>query len=180
MKSSVILLLLLSVLVLAACGRPQVEAQVGAPVLSAPEIETPRVEAPQVDAPLSEVQPEKAQTTSVIEQETRLDEQGAVSVAITPLEVDQDAATLSFEVVMDTHSVDLSMDLAQVATLTTDKGAVVAATTWSGEAGGHHVSGVLSFPTDNGGAPLLEGATTITLTLENVDAAERTFTWLVQ
>lgn len=170
MKSPVILLLLLSVLVLAACGGPQVEAQVGAP----------GVEAAQVEAPLAEVQTEMAQTTIAIEQETLLDEQGAVSVAITPLEVAQDAATLSFEVVMDTHSVDLTIDLAQLATLATDKGAAVAATTWSGEAGGHHVSGVLSFPTDNGGAPLLEGASTITLTLKNVDAPERTFTWSVK
>jgi hypothetical protein len=169
-KSPVMLLLLLPVLVLAACGGPQVEAP----------LEAPGAEAPQVDTPLGEVQTENAQAMIAVAQETLVDEQGAVSVAITPLEVAQDAATLSFEVAMNTHSVDLGMDLAQLATLTTDTGAAVTATTWTGEAGGHHVSGVLSFPTDNDGAPLLEGATTITLTLENVDARERIFTWRVQ
>ena len=156
MKSPVMSLLLLSVLVLVACGGPQ------------------------VDATLDEVQTENAQAMIAVAQETLVDEQGAVSVAITPLEVAHDAATLSFEVAMNTHSVDLGMDLAQLATLTTDTGAAVTATTWTGEAGGHHVSGVLSFPTDNDGAPLLEGATTITLILENVDGRERTFTWRVQ
>lgn len=180
MKSPLILYLLLSVLVLAACGGPQVEAQVEAPVVSAPEVEAPAVEAPQVEAPSGEVQTESAEATFAVAQETVVDEQGAVSVAITPLAVAQDAASLDFEVALNTHSVDLRMDLSQLATLTTDTGATVKASAWTGQAGGHHVSGVLSFPAVNDGASLLEGATTITLSLEKVDAPERTFTWGVQ
>lgn len=180
MKSPVMLYLLLSILVLAACGGPQEEAHVEAPVVSAPEVEAPGVEAPQVEAPLGEVQTESAEATFAIAQETLVDEQGAVSVAITPLETAADAATLNFEVAMNTHSVDLSMDLSQLATVTTDTGATVKASAWTGQAGGHHVSGVLSFPAVNDGASLLEGATTITLILEKVDAPKRTFSWGVQ
>lgn len=180
MKSPVLLFLLLSVLVLAACGGPQAKAQVEAPAVSAPEVEAPKVEAPEVEASLGEAQTENAEATLAIAQETVVDEQGAVSVSITPLAVAQDAASLDFEVAMNTHSVDLSMDLSQLATLTTDTGATVKASAWSGQAGGHHVSGVLSFPAINDGASLLEGVTTITLSLEKVDAPERTFTWAVQ
>lgn len=156
MKSPLIPLLLLSLLLLAACG------------------------APPVDATLDERQTETMQTGTDVTMETLLDNQGAVSVAITPLELAPDAATLSFEVVMDTHSVDLTMDLSQLATLATDRSTAVAATSWSGEAGGHHVTGILSFPTNIDGAPLLEGATTVTLVLQDVDAPLRTFTWSLQ
>ncbi|HSM55043.1 MAG TPA: hypothetical protein VK879_02710 [Candidatus Sulfomarinibacteraceae bacterium] len=165
MKSLVmIVLFVMSVFVLAACGGQTVG--VNAPVVEAPEVAAPQVEAPQVDGP-------RAAAAS----EMIVDDQGAVSVAVTPLNAGQDGATLDFEVAMNTHSVDLSMNLAELATLVTDTGQEVTATAWSGEAGGHHVSGVLSFPTAGGGAALLEGATTITLSLENVDAPVRTFTW---
>lgn len=170
-----ITLLLLSVLILAACGGPAVDAQVEAPEVDVPVMEAPEVEVPQVKA-----RSENTQAAVVIVQETLVDEQGAVAVSVTPLEASDDATTLDFEVAMNTHSVDLSMDLAQLATLVTDIGGEVQAVGWSGEAGGHHVSGVLSFPATDDGATLLQGATTITLTLENVDAPARTFTWSLQ
>jgi hypothetical protein len=92
--------------------------------------------------------------------------------------VDQGAATLDFEVAMNTHSVDLSMDLAALATLSTDAGQQVGASAWQAPRGGHHVSGVLSFPaTDGDGNDLLVGASQLTLTVRNLDAAARTFTW---
>ncbi len=47
----------------------------------------------------------------------------------------------------------------------------------TGASGGHHVSGVLSFPTVADGVTLLEGASHLTLTIHNVDAPERSFTW---
>lgn len=49
--------------------------------------------------------------------ETMTDEQGAVRVSVTPLNLDEtDKENLAFEVAMDTHSVDLSMDLATLGT----------------------------------------------------------------
>lgn len=109
--------------------------------------------------------------------ETLADEQGAVSVAITPLGLRADAPTLDFEIAMDTHSVDLGMDLAALATLTTDNGRFVTATLWDAVPGGHHVSGVLSFPAMMEGTAVLEGASQLTLTIRDVDALERVFTW---
>lgn len=78
---------------------------------------------------------------------------------------------------MDTHSVDLSMDLAELATLTTDNGRTVSATLWDAVPGGHHVSGVLTFPAVVEGTTVLEGASQLTLTITNVDAPSRTFVW---
>ncbi len=104
-------------------------------------------------------------------------EQGAVTVIVTPLNLNNPAETLEFEVAMDTHSVELDMDLAKLATLAADNGLSVNATTWDAPGGGHHVSGVLYFPSTVDGLPLLEGATTLTLTIQGVDAAERIFIW---
>lgn len=78
---------------------------------------------------------------------------------------------------MSTHSIDLSMDLATLATLTTDNGRTVQAMLWNAPSGGHHVSGTLSFPASVDGDLLLDGATKVILTIENVDASKRVFTW---
>jgi hypothetical protein len=108
---------------------------------------------------------------------TRSDSQGAVTVEVTPDDLSKPGDTFKFDVSMSTHSVDLSMDLAADATLSTDNGTSVQATQWDAPRGGHHVSGTLSFPANTNGKSLLDGATVLTLTIQNVDAAERTFTW---
>ena len=108
---------------------------------------------------------------------TQEDDQGQVTVVIKPLNLDNPAATLDFEVTLDTHSVDLSLDLAALASLTTDDGRQVVATGWDAPQGGHHVSGVLSFPVLVDGAALLNETTNLTLTLRDVDVPERVFVW---
>jgi hypothetical protein len=110
---------------------------------------------------------------------TRLDEQGAVMVDVTPINLSNPVDSIEFEIGMNTHSVDLSMDLAAQATLKTDTGRTVAPLFWDGTTGGHHVFGKLVFPSQVDGKPLLEGASTLTLVIQNVDAPERTFTWQI-
>jgi hypothetical protein len=107
----------------------------------------------------------------------RLDEQGAVVFEVTPLNLGTLADTLDFDVAMNTHSVDLSMDLAARSTLSTDTGVTVQASQWDAILGGHHVSGTLIFPSVRDGKPILEGASTLTLTIANVDAPSRIFEW---
>lgn len=109
--------------------------------------------------------------------EVKLDTQGFVEVAVTPLNLNAPAGNLNFSVGLNTHSVDLSMDLASLATLEADNGLGVRAMLWDAPRGGHHVSGVLSFPAVSEGASLLEGASTVTLRIHDVDAPERSFTW---
>jgi hypothetical protein len=107
----------------------------------------------------------------------RLDEQGAVVVEVTPLNLGTPADTLEFQVSMNTHSVDLGMDLAVLSTLSTDSGASFQASKWDAVPGGHHVSGTLIFPSMQDGQPILQGASKLTLTIANVDAPTRIFEW---
>lgn len=107
----------------------------------------------------------------------RLDEQGAVVFEVTPLNLDTPADTLEFEVAMNTHSVDLSMDLTVLSTLSTDTGVSLQASKWDAIPGGHHVSGTLIFPSGQDGKSILEGASKLTLTIANVDAPSRVFEW---
>ena len=110
----------------------------------------------------------------------RSDTQGAVEVIVSPSSWTREAeGTLEFEVIMDTHSVELSMDLAKLATLQTDTGLTLQALDWSG-GGGHHVTRVLRFPSSTtDGQPLLDGAGLLILTIQDLDVPSRVFQWEV-
>ena len=66
---------------------------------------------------------------------------------------------------------------AELATLTADNGLTVVSSSWDGPQGGHHVVGTLSFPAEANGELLLTDASSLTLTINNVDAPERIFSW---
>lgn len=155
MKRFILPLLLTLTLILAACSTASTSDQ------------TP----PQADP----VSTESNSTSN--DSATLSDQQGAVTVEVTPLNLDSATDTLDFDIVMDTHSVELSMDLATLATLTTDTGISVDATLWDAPLGGHHVEGKLIFPVAKDGKPVLEGATKLTLTIIDVDAPTRIFEW---
>jgi hypothetical protein len=77
---------------------------------------------------------------------TQSNDEAAVTVEVTPLNLGGDAATLEFEVAFDTHSVDLSFDPAAISVLRDDAGGEYPAIAWEGGGpGGHHLSGVLRF-----------------------------------
>ena len=107
----------------------------------------------------------------------RTDEQGAIIFEVTPLDLASSADTLSFDIALTTHSIDLIMDLAATATLTTDTGITVQASLWDAPRGVHHVSGKLIFPATKDGKSILDGATKLTITILNVDAPSRVFEW---
>ena len=161
------LLLLLSLTLAACSGKP---AQ---PAASEPQTSPPVIVGNGDDLE-RQGEPDQAYWT---EGQPRLDEQGAVSVEITPLNLNNAWKSIDFQVDMNTHSVDLSMDLAALATLTTDTGQIVQASLWDASLGGHHVGGKLSFPGSAETGSVLEGAKKITLTLLNVDTPERVFVW---
>ncbi|MEP7357024.1 MAG: hypothetical protein ABI847_07280 [Anaerolineales bacterium] len=156
-RSSALLAALVALAVLAACSATQ----------------TPVTSQPAADAST----PKPTENFPQPEGLTREDSQGAVTVKVTPLNLDARAATLDFAVVLDTHSVDLSMDLTQLAVLRTDTGAQVNATVWP-VGSGHHYEATLSFPAQTAeGQSLLEGASTLTLVIADVDAPDRVFEW---
>lgn len=100
-----------------------------------------------------------------------------VVVAIQPLNVGSGEEWLKFEVSMNTHSVDLSMDLAALASLATNNGLTVQAILWDAPRGGHHVKGTLVFPASVDGKSLFDGATELILIIKEVDVPVRIFTW---
>lgn len=159
MKRHIPLLLLTLILILTACS-----------------VATPAAgQTPPEPAPTSTQQSGVPQTTS--DDLTRVDQQGAVVVEVNPLNLSAPAGTLEFDVALETHSVELDMDLAALATLTTDTGLTVQATVWDAPRGGHHVSGTLIFPATQDGKPILDGASQLTLTILNLDAPSRVFRW---
>ncbi len=154
---------------LGACANP-VSAR---PATAAPEITA---------AATGEADPIMGPTTrpQAFQDLARVDQQGMVSIEVIPTDLGSATDTLDFDVAMNTHSVDLSMNLATLSTLTTDTGATVPASVWEAPGGGgHHVRGTLVFPAIANGKPILEGATRLTLTIRNVDAASRSFEWLL-
>jgi hypothetical protein len=103
---------------------------------------------------------------------------GGVTVKVSRLDV---ADAVSFEVVLDSHSVNLdTYDLSQLAVLRTSAGEEIAPIGWEAPAGGHHRDGVLSFPaTTTDGVPIVQSvAGPLVLVIRDVAGiAERTFTW---
>lgn len=194
----ILLLTLFTVTIVAACATPKTEyteppvppeslvseAQSEQPEQLAGELMPSLNQTAQVDeqGEVAEVQP--AQPEQLLDgfvpgwnQTTQVDEQGKVAVEVTPLNWNAQDSTLEFEISLDTHSVDLSMDLVKLSTLTTDTGIEVDATNWDAPLGGHHVSGKLIFPSTVDGMFILDGATKITIQLRDVDAPLRIFEW---
>ena len=157
MKRYLLPLLLTTALVLAACSAPASASD----------------QASTEPAPVSE---EAASANNSL---TRSDVQGAVTVNVTPLNLDNPSDELEFDIALETHSVDLSMDLATLATLTTDTGITVQATKWDAPRGGHHVEGTLIFPATKDGKAILDNASELTLMITDVDALSRVFQWTV-
>jgi hypothetical protein len=108
---------------------------------------------------------------------TRTEIQGEVTLKITPLNLDNPGDTLEFEVVLDTHTLELDMDLAALATLTTDTGLTLQPTLWDAPKGGHHAEGTLAFPATLDGKSILDSVKQLTLTISNIDNATGIFTW---
>lgn len=169
-------LLLLGLLLVACSSSPSPVATEEATSAAPPPVTTGAAVPSEATSPTNEVAPTDLPAESG-SAETRVDEQGTVIVSVTPLNLSSPGTTLDFEVILETHSVDLSMDLAALATLTNDNGRTVKPTSWDGPQGGHHVAGTLSFPTEANGELLLADASGLTLTINNVDAPERVFTW---
>ena len=149
MKKSIIIVCALAGVILAACSSPTVS----------------------VSPPTA-----ASNAASAADNLTQTNAEASVTVAVTPLNLDdQSAATLDFDIALNTHSVDLGYDLTQIATLSSDSGEKAQPTKWNGPTGGgHHREGTLSFP------QLKQRGQTLMLTLRGIaDVPERTFTWKV-
>ena len=99
-------------------------------------------------------------------------EQG-VTVKVTAKSIGLAGSSWEFAVVLDTHSADLSDDLANSALLTTNDGRTFRPTGWLGAPpGGHHREGVLAFDVP----PPRPGAIELRIDRPG-ESAPRTFRW---
>ncbi len=107
----------------------------------------------------------------------RTDSQGSVEFIIAPINLNTPSETIDFSVVMDTHSIELSWNLAAQSVLTTNTGVEVRGVEWP-VGKGHHVEGTLKFPTKTtDGKPLLDGTKKLTLTIKDAGVPTRVFEW---
>ncbi|PIY80924.1 MAG: hypothetical protein COY80_00330 [Candidatus Pacebacteria bacterium CG_4_10_14_0_8_um_filter_42_14] len=95
---------------------------------------------------------------------------GVVEVAVKPVSV-VSGKDVVFELLMNTHSVELNYDYMQIVTLTDEAGNSYKPTKWTGGNSGHHLEGELVF------AALSQNSKELTLTLDGVDNKVESFSW---
>jgi len=84
------------------------------------------------------------QTTTKQNWETKTDEQASVTVTVTPTDISLQSKEWKFDVVLNTHSVELDQDMTKIAVLVDGQGKEYKPLSWNGsEPGGHHREGVL-------------------------------------
>ena len=107
--------------------------------------------------------------------EAKTDEQASVTVTVTPMDISPESKEWKFDIVMDTHSVELDQDMIVVATLVADNGEEYKPLRWEGaEAGGHHREGVIIF---NQVMPIPKS---LKLIISGIGGVMRVFTWEVE
>lgn len=99
--------------------------------------------------------------------------EGAVEIEVTPTNVTKGSSQWRFDIVLNTHSIELDQDMTKVALLEDDQGNVYLPTAWEGAPpGGHHREGTLIF------APIKPKPKTITLVLKDIGGvSERILSW---
>lgn len=104
--------------------------------------------------------------------DAQINNEGEVIIAVTPV----DQINWSFEVVMNTHSVELSEDLTQVSVLVDENGNEHKPVEWRGDPlGGHHRAGTLIF------GKIAPAPKSVTLIIRQISGiAERKFEWVLK
>ncbi len=107
--------------------------------------------------------------------DTKSDRQARVRIDVAPVQLAA-GKSASFKIWLNTHSVDLNQDLAKVCVLNDDRGRRYQPTGWQGSGpGGHHRSGVLTFPA------LAKDARAVTLVIKGVaQVPARSFSWKIE
>ncbi|MDP3956515.1 MAG: hypothetical protein Q8P97_00785 [bacterium] len=103
--------------------------------------------------------------------ESRTDDQSAVTITVTPIDISPQSKEWKFDIVMNTHSVELDQDLTKSASLIDVQGKEYKPLNWEGTVGGHHREGVLTFNR------IMPAPQLITLKISGVGDVERSFTW---
>ncbi|OGD24293.1 hypothetical protein A2Z10_02720 [Candidatus Azambacteria bacterium RBG_16_47_10] len=112
---------------------------------------------------------------SFLSLEAQSNEEGSVTITVLP-RIAEGADRWEFAITLDTHSVELSQDIAAISVLRDDTAGTYAPLVWEGNPpGGHHREGTLVF------APITPLPQTITLDIrDGADEKARTFRWALR
>ena len=110
---------------------------------------------------------EKVQQKSFTAQSS---DRGEVSIEVTPVVLEPEKEA-KFNLVFNTHTVELDYDLLKASSLSDDKGNIIKPISWSGGSGGHHLNGELVFPS------LSAKAKSAKLIIVSISGFDRSFIW---
>lgn len=103
--------------------------------------------------------------------ESKIDDQASVTVTVTPSDLSVESGEWKFNVVMDTHSVELDQDMTKVAILIDEQGKEYKALNWEGPTGSHHREGILTF------RKITPAPKSVELKISDIGGVVRTFKW---
>ncbi|MCL4417101.1 MAG: hypothetical protein M1268_02840 [Patescibacteria group bacterium] len=105
--------------------------------------------------------------------ETKENNEGPVSVIVTPNDLNNGLSGWDFQVVLNTHTEELTADLVTVSVLIDNQNHVYKPLAWEGDnSGGHHRKGILKFN------PISPRPKSLELKIKNVGGvSERSFKW---
>lgn len=118
---------------------------------------------------LSNKQTPSTTPSSIVTFSTQTNNENEVTVEVTP-KVLSNNQPASFDILFNTHSVPLEFDLLKIAKLTDDQGNTYQPVSWTGESGGHHLSGTLTFAK-------ISNAKSVELVITGIAGVDRTFKW---
>jgi|SRR3989344_9444139 len=122
--------------------------------------------------PAAESSPREAGNSSGGIWESKVNTEGDVTVKVTPLELSSKASEWKFDVGINSHSFELSQNLADVAVLADGQGKEYRPINWEGVApSGHHVEGILTFK------PIVPAPKFVELKILGIGAPVRSFAW---
>lgn len=115
------------------------------------------------------------QTSAKHNWEPKTDVQALVTVTVTPVDVSAQAKEWKFDIVMDTHSVELDQDMSKITILVDDQGNEYKSLRWEGApAGGHHREGALVFER------IKSNSNSIELKIFSIGDVVRSFSWQIK
>lgn len=104
--------------------------------------------------------------------ETKTDDQADVTVTVTPRVLSLQSRGWKFDIILNTHSVELDQDMLSVVVLVDDAGTEYKPGRFEGAGpGGHHREGILAFES------IMPPPQHVTLKVRNIGNVERTFSW---
>lgn len=125
----------------------------------------------QVEKQQMDAKDDEQKTVAKQNWESKTDNQSMVTVIVTPIDISSESKEWKFNIVMDTHAVELNQDLVQSAVLIDEQGKEYEPLRFEGASRGHHREGVLFFN------QILPFPQSVEMKISGVGDSIRSFVW---